>query len=154
MAKIPVPDLNGIRRFIKRKKRSRKNFKFIFTAKQWGFFFLALIIGGTASGLITWGVHYSNHKKQAAEEASQKQLLSSGTDQYHFELRKIVIPSDFQGKRNPEPGKYRIPMESWSDEQIMGSYGEGEWTDPSVISTEIFEDKNELLIKELLQGVE
>ena len=152
MPKFAIPNGDGIFRLIKKIKN--KNIKFIFTLKQWGYLFLVFIFVGILSGGLTWFYfHNVEVKNQLALQKSELMFKERGDTQL-FEIRKIVVPLDVKGTRDSKTSLYRAPRENWSEKQIRGVYGEGEWTDPSVISSDIFSQKSDLLIKKLMDSVD
>lgn len=151
MAKLPVPSMTGILRMIKRRK-ARGPIKIIFTPKGWAYFLLAVVISSAAAGGLTWWVQTQKAEALEAAAAQEAALYGGASDRMPFELDRIIIPEEFKGERTLTPGQYRVPRESWSEAEIRGEYGDGEWTDPARISSDIFSDKNDALVRNLLEN--
>lgn len=128
--------------------------KFIFTKRQWFQVLGAMILVGLITGGITWGIIDSQQKKGEARRAENAVLFADFDGDLYFDFRFILIPDSMTAKRKSEPSFYREERRRWGEDQIRGRHGDGEWTKPSEISSEIFKQKNDAFMDTFFGDVE
>ncbi len=142
--------------FLKKKRKRRrpkKIEKFIFTKRQWIILLVAIILVAVLTAVATTLFYMIQDNNAAEERARQDALFSVQSKDFAFDSHRLEIPDEMKAERKKDPVDFRTPREKWSEAQIKGTHGEGEWTDPSEISTDIFEEKNDALIKDLFSEV-
>lgn len=150
MPSFSIPFLDNIKRIFKRDKN--KPFKFIFTKKGWIIFGVVLVSLSLVVGFLTWLVKYS--KIKAFEETVAYEAALYGEEvSTLFEQGRLLVPKSHKGVRESKTTLFREKREKWSSDQIVGTKGDGFWSDPAEISSEIFANKNDIIIDELFSQV-
>lgn len=149
MAKYGNKNFSKIKETIKQKKGR----PIIFSKKGWIIFITILVLLLTTVGVGTWYIRYRQEKFYSQRVARETKLYGDNSGLL-FESSRIPIPTVAKGIRSSKASLYRVQREKWSQEQIMGLHGEGEWTDPKEISSDIFSEKNDTLMRDLFSSIE
>lgn len=148
MAKIGNNKFSKIKEAIKNKKGKH----IIFSKRGWITFFVILLFLLISVGVGTWYIKYRQEKIFKQKVAHETALYGDNSATL-FETSRIPIPTIAKGIRSTKASLFRVQRERWSEEQIKGLHGEGEWTPPKDISSDIFIEKNDSLMRELFSSI-